>query len=82
MMTAVERFQERVVEMIGKGFRGFHFTAGPKWDSLTTEERCEFILQMWDAPKKELDFKDSYGRREPTNAFDIIRDQFGMKKPT
>ena len=51
MQTAVERFQERVVKMIGEGFRGFHFTSGPKWDGLTTEERCEFILQMWDSPK-------------------------------
>lgn len=60
--TAVRRFQERVVEMIDKGNTGWHISPGEKWHTLSTEERCDAILKMWDAPKTPIDFKDSYRR--------------------
>jgi hypothetical protein len=60
--TAVQIFQERVVEMIDGGCHGFHFTPGPKWHGLPIEDKCEAILEMWDSRKALLDFKDSQRR--------------------
>lgn len=57
--TAVEQFQNRIVEMIGNGFTGFHLASGPNWHALSVEERCKFILQMWDARGTPLNFGDS-----------------------
>lgn len=61
-MSAAERLQKRINEMIGAGLVGLHFSAGPNWGGLTYEEKCEAILQFLDSPKKRLDFKDSYIR--------------------
>jgi hypothetical protein len=60
--------------------RNFHVTRGEK--PCTAEEICGEINKALDEVEsgraKNLDFKDSY---RSTNAFDLIRDQFGLKKP-
>ncbi len=74
--TAVQRFQDRVVQMIDKGNTGWHISPGEKWWTMTIEEKCESILQMWDAPRQRKDFVDSYGVEKDSLQF---RDR-GMKE--
>lgn len=57
--TAVVRFQQRIVDMIANGSMGFHLTVGGGWHELPIEDRCKYILRMWDAKGAPLDFKDS-----------------------
>lgn len=54
MPTAVEKVQARLIEMIDQGYTMFHLSIGPKWNSLTIEEKCEALLQMWDAPRRRV----------------------------
>lgn len=47
--SAVEKFKKRIVEMMQAGCTGFHFTSGAKWHSMTIEEKCAAMLEVWDA---------------------------------
>jgi hypothetical protein len=46
--------------MIDKGNTGWHISPGPRWHSMSIEDKCAAILDMWDAPRTYKDFKDSY----------------------
>lgn len=48
-MSKVDELKDRLIKMIDEGCTGWHISPGPKWHSMSIEDKAAAILQMWDA---------------------------------